>query len=110
SSLCCIFQDCCYPLDIVSFPTRRSSDLWMVEITGEEGAYEARVVESAVRSQVQIHELKQIEDHVGFQMAIDDQTWPFDGVLLARSEEHTSELQSRVDLVCRLRLEKKKKN
>src|SRR5438105_7053922 len=29
--------------------------------------------------------------------------------LLARSEEHTSELQSRVDLVCRLLLEKKKK-
>src|SRR5438874_7266315 len=30
--------------------------------------------------------------------------WP------ARSEEHTSELQSRRDLVCRLLLEKKKKN
>ena len=27
-----------------------------------------------------------------------------------RSEEHTSELQSRSDLVCRLLLEKKKKN
>src|SRR5438874_7533725 len=40
-----------------------------------------------------------------------------DGVLLLaspcryrRSEEHTSELQSRRDLVCRLLLEKKKKN
>src|SRR5207247_11226316 len=29
--------------------------------------------------------------------------------LVARSEEHTSELQSRVDLVCRLLLEKKNK-
>src|SRR5690349_24007809 len=29
--------------------------------------------------------------------------------LVARSEEHTSELQSRRDLVCRLLLEKKKK-
>src|SRR5207247_11106087 len=29
--------------------------------------------------------------------------------LVRRSEEHTSELQSRVDLVCRLLLEKKKK-
>src|SRR2546428_5217007 len=29
---------------------------------------------------------------------------------LARSEEHTSELQSRSDLVCRLLLEKKKKS
>src|SRR3712207_6866823 len=31
------------------------------------------------------------------------------GVLLIRSEEHTSELQSRQYLVCRLLLEKKKK-
>src|SRR5207247_9532384 len=29
------------------------------------------------------------------------------GVFVGRSEEHTSELQSRVDLVCRLLLEKK---
>src|SRR2546421_9152535 len=32
------------------------------------------------------------------------------GRALTRSEEHTSELQSRSDLVCRLLLEKKKKN
>src|SRR5256886_13987724 len=32
------------------------------------------------------------------------------GVILARSEEHTSELQSQSNLVCRLLLEKKKKN
>src|SRR5437868_12558330 len=31
-------------------------------------------------------------------------------LLHKRSEEHTSELQSRFDLVCRLLLEKKKKN
>src|SRR5207249_9772148 len=31
------------------------------------------------------------------------------GVVSSRSEEHTSELQSRFDLVCRLLLEKKKK-
>src|SRR2546422_4299736 len=31
-------------------------------------------------------------------------------VAIARSEEHTSELQSRLHLVCRLLLEKKKKN
>src|SRR5207247_8853007 len=30
-------------------------------------------------------------------------------IIWVRSEEHTSELQSRVDLVCRLLLEKKKK-
>src|SRR2546422_7131528 len=32
----------------------------------------------------------------------------FNGVLQHRSEEHTSELQSRLHLVCRLLLEKKK--
>src|SRR5690349_23307756 len=32
----------------------------------------------------------------------------FSGLTLRRSEEHTSELQSRRDLVCRLLLEKKK--
>src|SRR2546429_810861 len=32
------------------------------------------------------------------------------GGVRARSEEHTSELQSRLHLVCRLLLEKKKKN
>src|SRR2546422_2004555 len=32
------------------------------------------------------------------------------GMLADRSEEHTSELQSRLHLVCRLLLEKKKKN
>src|SRR2546421_2571966 len=31
------------------------------------------------------------------------------GVTITRSEEHTSELQSRSDLVCRLLLEKKKR-
>src|SRR5699024_11319039 len=31
-------------------------------------------------------------------------------LLVTRSEEHTSELQSRFDLVCRLLLEKKKQN
>src|SRR5690606_39846478 len=34
----------------------------------------------------------------------------YDGVTMMRSEEHTSELQSRENLVCRLLLEKKKNN
>src|SRR5207247_10176431 len=47
------------------------------------------------------HQLRQ--EVIGRQKAFDamEQQW-------ARSEEHTSELQSRVDLVCRLLLEKKK--
>src|SRR6266496_5282447 len=36
-------------------------------------------------------------------------SWPLAPELDDRSEEHTSELQSRRDLVCRLLLEKKKK-
>src|SRR5437667_10628878 len=39
--------------------------------------------------------------------SVDD---PWGARLLLRSEEHTSELQSHHDLVCRLLLEKKKKN
>src|SRR5437868_15434194 len=46
-------------------------------------------------------------------VAIDDQDRIYcgteDGRIFRRSEEHTSELQSRFDLVCRLLLEKKKK-
>src|SRR2546427_8111325 len=34
----------------------------------------------------------------------------FSGAFCSRSEEHTSELQSQSNLVCRLLLEKKKKN
>src|SRR5438105_7132909 len=37
-----------------------------------------------------------------------DAAVPLPGIRDERSEEHTSELQSRVDLVCRLLLEKKK--
>src|SRR5687768_18192909 len=51
---------------------------------GERGAQHARVEKGALRK--------------------GDET-----VLLERSEEHTSELQSRLHLVCRLLLEKKKK-
>src|SRR5205809_2524317 len=40
--------------------------------------------------------------------AQDIQVRSFPGAGLARSEEHTSELQSRLHLVCRLLLEKKK--
>src|SRR5450432_4502119 len=38
-----------------------------------------------------------------------DATWEIKALKENRSEEHTSELQSRSDLVCRLLLEKKKK-
>src|SRR2546430_7410511 len=36
------------------------------------------------------------------------ESWPWDSTNTRRSEEHTSELQSQSNLVCRLLLEKKK--
>src|SRR5436309_4392082 len=54
-------------------------------------------------------DMNELENQFGGQLDqpidIDDRGTP----LLKRSEEHTSELQSRENLVCRLLLEKKKK-
>src|SRR5438874_6764052 len=70
-----------------SFPTRRSSDLVLLQIGGGE-----------LRPRCGI-------DLPHRRVLWNDQTW---NLVLFRSEEHTSELQSRRDLVCRLLLEKKK--
>src|SRR5436190_8087256 len=42
-------------------------------------------------------------------LSFEDIGWRATAAALSRSEEHTSELQSHSDLVCRLLLEKKKK-
>src|SRR5207247_10548930 len=68
-----------------SFPTRRSSDLSIASITGF-GMSAAPALLRWLRC-----------------------AQPGVSARQRRSEEHTSELQSRVDLVCRLLLEKKKK-
>src|SRR6266496_56853 len=66
--------------DLHSFPTRRSSDLAAHDCEPRRRRFDERDAE------------------------------PFgEQLVAARSEEHTSELQSRRDLVCRLLLEKKKK-
>src|SRR5699024_6720687 len=46
----------------------------------------------------------------GTVIVLRDLVEPVEGEVEVRSEEHTSELQSRFDLVCRLLLEKKKRN
>src|SRR2546430_8336326 len=46
---------------------------------------------------------------VGYEGWFGDDVEPFQGPWSHRSEEHTSELQSQSNLVCRLLLEKKKK-
>src|SRR5947209_16307661 len=90
--------------DLLSFPTRRSSDLRRLQVLHRvDEAQRARAV-------ARVH------------VARDDRAGPATDarehrdVLLAvgpaithRSEEHTSELQSRQYLVCRLLLEKNKK-
>src|SRR5690554_7206436 len=54
------------------------------------------------------HENKQL-GHVMIMESNDEYTVSIGNVVDTRSEEHTSELQSRPHLVCRLLLEKKKK-
>src|SRR5207247_10967759 len=92
-----------------SFPTRRSSDL---KSDGSHGiARRSRGVlkrlawgtEDPKRSRFQLGIEK--PSRCGIIEALDHLI----GDLPGRSEEHTSELQSRVDLVCRLLLEKKNK-
>src|SRR5207249_11255883 len=90
-----------------SFPTRRSSDLdvgpcgrlyfdksspGVIRIGGHTGGVEENAYRIAIEAVLYEHVI------VGRNEKI-----------VARSEEHTSELQSRFDLVCRLLLEKKKK-
>src|SRR5207237_10716680 len=72
--------------DLHSFPTRRSSDL------GELARMAARAAE------------RTFTEHTGDARALE----LLKHLEAARSEEHTSELQSHLNLVCRLLLEKKK--
>src|SRR5690606_41829592 len=75
--------------DLHSFPTRRSSDLKIKSEAAVFG-FHSRFVFSAGTK-------------IGFRF----RTTPIVGCEIPRSEEHTSELQSRENLVCRLLLEKK---
>src|SRR5699024_12645899 len=74
--------------DLHSFPTRRSSDLDEVMFVGLAG--HAEIWDSATYD------------------ALEAETLTPEYMASVRSEEHTSELQSRFDLVCRLLLEEKK--
>src|SRR5438874_9896120 len=79
--------------DLLSFPTRRSSDLF-APCRFDRGDFG-----------VPFHRHGQARPNVG-EAHVPKRYAVSDG--LVRSEEHTSELQSRRDLVCRLLLEKKK--
>src|SRR5207248_11462026 len=93
------------PQELHSFPTRRSSDLARLQI-GECRAKQSKWADAgkefqAVYYAYDIPELKFAAMLEHARVLVEDKK---------RSEEHTSELQSPYDLVCRLLLEKKKKN
>src|SRR5688572_31767069 len=73
-------------------PDRRGDDRHVAQ---DQGLDEGRGVRAAVPVRVDLH-LQERRPHGHL-------------LVLARSEEHTSELQSQSNLVCRLLLEKKKK-
>src|SRR5207248_11212352 len=98
----------CNPRALHPFPTRRSSDLQILAapLDGRDplpfqlGRHLGRLVRAHEARVVDAHSLEAPPDERGLELPAD----------ALRSEEHTSELQSPYDLVCRLLLEKKKKN
>src|SRR5207247_8834389 len=96
--LCCFISSSAHPPALHSFPTRRSSDLR--DPRGLQ-VFERSVPEQIRETRAPDTE-KQNADHTAWRQE------PIIPPTGGRSEEHTSELQSRVDLVCRLLLEKKK--
>src|SRR5437867_9902410 len=87
-----------------SFPTRRSSDLDEMRLRRADGEYRWFLVRTVPLRDEQGNIVK----WYGTSTDIEDRKRAEDA-LRERSEEHTSELQSPYDLVCRLLLEKKKK-
>src|SRR5437868_7893166 len=95
--------------ELFSFPARRSSDLAAVgreqpmQRTGARLLAHRRRRPLAVRTDERITAVHRArERHV-------DEAKALRCHAVVRSEEHTSELQSRFDIVCRLRFDKKKR-
>src|SRR5699024_12267381 len=92
-----------------SFPTRRSSDLHDLQLQmtisdDPETIDAANLPLTALVSSYSDH-MQEILDKRSSQFLQEQQST----IETVRSEEHTSELQSRFDIVCRLLLDKKKK-
>src|SRR5699024_11634643 len=103
------FVPSCHPRPLHSCPTRRSSDLTVIDRTN--AVYLERCPEGALPSQTvayrRVTELDKGRYTFGSAKQRRSVAGRPQGVLgrLQRSEEHTSELQSRFDLVCRPLLE-----
>src|SRR2546430_3653606 len=83
------------------FPTRRSSDLIFVEVGGEWCTW-CHILDRFFHEHPNLEALRD-KNYVPMKVSMSQEN-----PNRARSEEHTSELQSQSNLVCRLLLEKKK--
>src|SRR5207249_12289269 len=89
------------PRHLHSFPTRRSSDLARPVLRKAEGVQAADHVERVLEGgRAKRANAARLRHRLSLRQGAEGASEP-------RSEEHTSELQSRFDLVCRLLLEKK---
>src|SRR5436309_6206134 len=89
-------------LDLLSFPTRRSSDL------GTDGLCNTGRTAPAGSPRRPLYPSANAPGRQRGMAVPGGPGWRSERVRAPRSEEHTSELQSRENLVCRLLLEKKK--
>src|SRR5206468_13064133 len=92
------------PRHLPSFPTRRSSDLSAMAASS---AREVTSVGTTLARRLSARTSAAVRSAATRSNSAMTMSAPWHE--RARSEEHTSELQSRSDLVCRLLLEKKKK-
>src|SRR5207249_11691040 len=92
--------------DLHSFPTRRSSDL-VKGTTSNARPNDLFIACLRWRTFTQC-KASGLDCHCEIEPELIPSIADWCGSLRFRSEEHTSELQSRFDLVCRLLLEKKK--
>src|SRR5699024_11742034 len=105
--LCCSLRTSTLHLrDLHPFPTRRSSDLGLIAVAAGAGGHAGPKSPFAL--------IQEIREWFDGPLALAGSIAKGDSILAIeparRSEEHTSELQSRFDLVCRLLLEKKNNN
>src|SRR5205085_9658179 len=93
-----------------SFPTRRSSDLQPRVNPANQAYLNMLAVQNAANVQQTFNnQLQQVYSSQFYGSPVNPVTFPNFYPSYPRSEEHTSELQSQSNLVCRLLLEKKKK-
>src|SRR5207253_8674687 len=107
----CSFTECSAgDRDLHSFPTRRSSDLWIAMEWVEGRTLRQVLADGALPLETASSITRQIADGLAAAHAkgvVHRDLKPENVMITARSEEHTSELQSRGQLVCRLLLENK---